>query len=498
MSGDRGPVAILAGRIFSFPVLLGLLLLLAVLVIARAFNVDADTWWHLVVGQGILRTHAWPAADPYSFSARGVNWMAYEWLADVLLALADRAFGLRGLMVLLFAWAGAITLLTYCYACLRCRSPRTAFLATAMTLPLLGVWFTLHPQLLGYIFLLITLICREHSRQGRTRAVWFLPLVFLLWVNTHGTFVFGFLALGIAWLCGLVEWRSGCLIAERLPPAPRRQLLLAIWASAMAGCVTPYGPRLLTYPLQMMIGQQEITAHMTSWQPIPLSIWHGKLFLAYVLLFVVAVMGLRPAVRLEDFTLFIFAVVMTALHARALPLFAIVFTPLLADLLKGRVGDAPPARDRPVLNGLLMAMAVCALIKLFPTRGELKECVAARAPVVAVEFLRRHPPPQPMLNELVFGGYLLYAPGLQQPVFIDGRLDIYQGAGVLADYLRLPSGAAFTLRKYSIQSCLLPPSAPLVAVLSASGDWRKVYGDGMSVVYVRKSATEKGPTRGGQ
>ncbi len=171
----RAPPWVLLRKVSSYPVLLGALLVLATLIVTSRFPVDPDTWWHLVVGQRILSVHSCPTAEIYSFTARGSEWIAHEWLGEVVLALAARAGGLLGLMRLLFGLAATTVLLTYYYAYLRCRNPKAAFTATALVLPLLSVWFSLHPQLLGFIFLLITLICLEHFRQGRRRVLWFLP-----------------------------------------------------------------------------------------------------------------------------------------------------------------------------------------------------------------------------------------------------------------------------------------------------------------------------------
>jgi hypothetical protein len=352
-----------------------------------------------------------------------------------------------------------------------------------VVLPLFGVWFTLHPQLLGYVFLLITLICLEHFRQGRKWALWCLPIVFLLWVNTHGTFSLGFFILGIYWLSGLVNFRSGGLVADRWPAAERVQFLAVALASLLAACVTPYGSRLLANPAQMIVMQQGITPDLKSWQPIPLNMWHGELFLAFVVLFIVATVTLRPAIKIEELALFLFAVVMTALHTRALPLFAIVFAPLLADMLGRWVPNYEPATDRPVLNLLLIAAIALGIAKSVPTTHQLDAHVARSFPP-------GDPQPEPMFNELVFGGYLLYARGPSHRVFIDGRLETYIPAGVWTDYLRITQigpEAPSLLEKYHLRSCLIPSGAGLATFLQALPEWKKVYSDEASVLLVRSS-----------
>src|ERR1700692_4285499 len=72
--------------IVSFPALMAVLLIAIALIGAEARLIDPDTWWHITVGEQILKTHTWPTSDTYSYTARGAPWIAYEWLGDVFLA----------------------------------------------------------------------------------------------------------------------------------------------------------------------------------------------------------------------------------------------------------------------------------------------------------------------------------------------------------------------------------------------------------------------------
>lgn len=210
---DPSPSAMLTrpSRLFrfcSFPALLAVLLVFAAFVAARRNLPDPDTWWHLVVGEEILTTGTWPTADHYSFTVSGKDWMAYEWLGEVLMALAGRAGGLPALALVLIALCAVFFLLLYYLAYLRSGEAKPAFLACALVVPLANAVFSLRPQLFGYIFLLLALICLERFRQGRQFAAWFLPVLFLLWVNTHGNFVFGLFVIGLYWLGGLVQFQA--------------------------------------------------------------------------------------------------------------------------------------------------------------------------------------------------------------------------------------------------------------------------------------------------
>lgn len=167
-------------RVCSFPAMLGALLVGTVFVGARAFMVDPDLWWHIKVGQNILSTHSWPTTDPYSFTVAGHPWLAYEWLGEILLGAVERFWGLQGLESCLIVLGSAIMLALYTYTTLRTGNPKAGFAASAVLYLLAAPSFSLRPQMLGYLFIILTLIGLERFRQGNSRALWFLPPLFLI------------------------------------------------------------------------------------------------------------------------------------------------------------------------------------------------------------------------------------------------------------------------------------------------------------------------------
>src|SRR6266849_2836420 len=95
----------------SFPAMLGMFLIGRVFYEGRGFVVDPDVWWHIKVGQDILRTYHFPTVDPYSFTAAGTPWIAYEWLGEIVLAWMYRLGGVVSLCVFLIAFGSVILIL---------------------------------------------------------------------------------------------------------------------------------------------------------------------------------------------------------------------------------------------------------------------------------------------------------------------------------------------------------------------------------------------------
>ena len=474
---------------FSFPVLLGALLVtFNALIMFSGFRLEADTWWHLKLGQEILLTGHWLRADIYSFTAYGNNPLAYEWLGEVALAIAHKIGGLSGLNTLLFGLTSTILLLVYYYAGLRSRNSKAAFAGTILIMPLAVMCFTLRPQLLGYIFLLITLICLERYKQGLQKSLWILPPLFLIWVNTHGSFILGFCVLGLYWVCGLVPFRLGGLTMEPWQPRQRLHMEIVFLLGSVTLPFTPFGGQAFIFPIEKALFFPQQSAHIQEWLPLNFSQWEPKVMLVLLLVFMLAQVAYRLTYRVEELFLVLFTAYMTCLHTRFVILFALVFAPVLAALLARWAPPYEPEKDKPVINAVLIVAIILAMGRGMPSRKELAQRISKDFPVAAVQYLRQHSVPGPMYNDYGFGGYLLWALGPEHKVFIDGRGDFYEQAGVFQDYISVQDihpDALAILRTYHVNSCIIQPTSALATLLRASPDWKEIYKDPLSSIFVR-------------
>jgi hypothetical protein len=474
--------------VFSFPTLLASLLVGAVFVAARVFRVDPDLWWHIKVGETILATHHWPTTDPYSFTAAGQPWLAYEWLGDVILGAVSRIGGAQGLEGLLIALGAAIVLALYALATIRCGNSKAGF-ATCVFLSLLaGVSFSLRPQMLGYLFLILALIVLERFRQGKRGSIWLLPPLMILWVNTHGSWVIGLVAILVYWVSGLAGFRFGNLEARRWTPDERKSISLSFLLCLLALVVTPYGTRIAASPFEFAFSLPLNVKYIQEWQPMAFDLVSGKLFLTLLLGLILVQIIMRLSWRLEELALVLFGTAMACLHVRFLLVFVPFVTPILAVIVARWMPAYDRSKDKFLLNAVLMVCVLAAMIHYFPSRANLNAKVANHFPVGAVDYLQSHAVPDPTFNNYNFGGYLVWSRGPAHKVFIDGRGDVYERGGVLEDYVHiadLKPGALAVLHGYGIQSCLLERDEPLATVLYASPNWRRVYVDNLAAIFVR-------------
>ena len=481
----------------SFPAMLGAFLVLRVFYSMRAFFVDPDLWWHIKNGADILATHHWPTTDPYSFTVHGQPWMSCEWLCDILLARVSRVGGVLGLDILLIILGSAVMIALYCLGTLRSANSKAGFLAAGLLSSLAFASFTLRPQMLGYLFLVVTMIALEFFRQGRHRAIWFLPALMLVWINTHGSWIIGLGAIFAYWICGLKGFELGGIVAKAWTPSERRQISFVFMLCLAVLPITPYGTRLVMYPFTVASSLPVSVANVMEWWPMPFNTWAGKLFLLVVIGFLVAQVAYRLSWRLEEFALLLFGVVTAILHMR----FVLVFVPFCIPMLARIFARWLPAYDRRkehyALNAVLIAAVVAAMVWFRPTQASVQKKLADSFPVGAVDYIRHHSVPGPMFNAYWFGGYLVWALP-ERKVFLDGRSELFEAGGVLSDYVHityLEPGALSVLDHYNVKSCLMENNSPLATVLAVLPQWQRVYSDNTSVLFVRRDSTETAESR---
>ncbi|MGC1965958.1 MAG: hypothetical protein WA673_05825 [Candidatus Acidiferrales bacterium] len=481
-------IGALLQRAISFPAMLGVLLVGAVFGVVRTFNVDPDLWWHIKTGELILSTHRWATTDPYSYTAKGMPWMSCEWLGDVVFAAVYRISGLRGLQALLVVLASAVILALYAFATLRSRNSKAGFVAAAVLLALANASFNVRPQMMGYLFLILTLIALERFRQGKQRAVWMLPILFMIWINSHGSWIIGLGVVALYIACGLVSFQLGSLEAQRWSTSERMRLEAVLMLSLAAIMVTPYGVRLAAYPFAVASSYPIAIANILEWQVMPFNLVGGKIFLGLVLGFFLAQMAFRFSWRIYEILLFVFSTAMACIHVRFVLLFVPFFAPLFVTVLAQWVPGYDRSKDKYLLNFALMAGIMIAMVHYFPSKTDMEKKVADQFPVHALEYVRLHPVPGPMFDSYGFGGYMIFS---GYKTFIDGRGELFEEVGVFGDYMHitmLKPGAMKVLGAYGIQSCLMQRDEPFSTVLASMPDWQKVYSDDVSALYVKRDA----------
>jgi hypothetical protein len=533
--------------------MLGLVGLLVIGVVSFTPVPPYDLWWHLKVGQ-LVATHgipttnlfAWaiPADQPFVYGEWLGGWLLYQ--LYVLGGFAGPPMIRNGLAVLLFLWLG---LLIY-------RQSRALWMVSVLIpASLLLTYNNLHvrPQIWGWLpFLACVWVAHAlhppaaasyASQQGNvplTAALamrmtelplLLLPIIMIVWVNVHGSFVLGLGFLGLT-LAG-----ETLTTALALPHALAwRQI--AMLARTILGCflatlLNPQGVRVYDY-VWVIVTNPTIRTTIQEWQPPQWFHLSGASFyLSLGIVVAVSVLRWRRLTIAQALVLIGFSTLaLTSL--RMVFWYTLVIIPIVAHLLaphtgylpqrgtaqptnasqrqnraplQGRAGIAPTATERHrYTNMLIVGIGIFSFgLMQPPLRGVLplhrlfhQDTIDVPGapgtyrndtPVAAIEYVRQHPRPGRIFNDVGVGSYLIWAMGIDQPVYIDTRIELFP-AELWQEYLAIARADNYNgilIEKYNMTRVILNKADQrgLLQALASDPRWQEEFSDRKIAIYRR-------------
>lgn len=224
--------------------------LVILLLAATYFGVfgDLDWSWQVRTGELIVRTHNLRTPDTFSYTIRGTVLHDFEWLYEVVLWTTWNLFGMGGLKLLKTLAVG--TPLVLVARQLRHEGVRWHGIALAMLVAVIALssaW-NLRPLYCSTIGLLLTTTMLHNHCTGTRALSWGLPVVLLVWANSHPGVIMGQGLLGgaLAW-----EWLNYWLRWNKPLDWPNLKRLTVIGGLALAATfVSPDPIERLRYPFK--------------------------------------------------------------------------------------------------------------------------------------------------------------------------------------------------------------------------------------------------------
>ena len=474
-------------RCFSFPVMLaGLLAVLAVLTVRSRFD-DLDMWWHLKMGEVIWTTHTIPLTDTFSYTSNHQALVPQEWLAQVAIYGAWKWAGFPGLMFWLCLLTAAVLIAGYILCSLYSGNVKVAFVGAMIIWLFATVGFAVRPQMISYLLLIAELVVIYLGRTRNPRWFFWLPALFAVWINCHGSFILGIILAAVILFTSLFSFQAGSLTAQRWNSRARRMMAFSLLLSVAALFLNPAGIKQVLYPFDTMLHMHILMGNVDEWAPLNMTDERGVALLAVLFCIFLLVAVRRSELFFDELLLLAIGTWMAVSHMRMLFLFGMLAAPVLSRLLADCWEGYDAETDRIWPNAVMIGASLLAIFLAFPSSRNLAEQVEDQSPQKAVEFIKANHLSGPMLNDYPSGGYLIWA-APEHPVFIDGRTDIYEWSGVLGEFGKwatLQSDPNALLQKYKISFCLLNRQSPMAHVLPLLHGWKMAYEDNRSVIFVR-------------
>jgi hypothetical protein len=471
---------------------------------------DAGIGWHIRTGQQILAVHGVPRVDSFSFTMAGKPWFAWEWLYDVVVGLLEGKLGLNGVVwftsvVIALVFAGMFRLLI-----LRGTNLLVALMLTLLATSASMIHFLARPHVVSWLFTLVWFWILDSSErdclrgQSRSRWLWALPFLMVVWVSVHGGFLVAFVLLAIYLLgAGWTWFRTNENRLEELlqkVSAAKRARNLA-WVgllSVAASLVNPYGWNLYAH-IYSYLSNRFLMDHIEEFQSPN---FHGlaqKCFLILILI-AVSVVAIRGRdLRMSNGLTVLFAIYSGLYASRNIPvssiLLVMVVGPMLPSRFAGGFSQRMTAMETRLRGHLWPIVAIVATLLIVGNGGGAgsRQWMAAhfspqRMPVEAVNYLEKNHLEGPVLSPDYWGGYLVYRLYPRTLVVVDDRHDLY-GEQFFRSYLNMMQvqrGWENVLDTYKPPCVVLPRDAPLATVLSGTQGWKTSYADEVAVIFVRE------------
>jgi hypothetical protein len=316
---------------------------------------QVDLWWQLSEGARILHTGTLPTAPAAAFGLPASPYFDEYAGYEVVLALLFKIAGFPGLWMIFVAVYLAVIFLPI--ATSTQKYPAFDFSST-MAMLFCGILMKerleQRPELVGALLLVLLLATLRKSLlenvPARTLAVLF--FIFVVWTNTHSTFVIGFFTLG--------QWIA-CEVILKFNKVPAKALLrgaLAMGGIALvAAMVNPYGPRRLLFPFLQAFDPGSTALSVEMWPINDFTTVAGILAIVAISLLVWGILTTRN-VPLWLILFSLFAVVISLRSFRFINILAIAVLFVYA----ARAESAAPKKPTSVL-GLALAwdVALCLL-----------------------------------------------------------------------------------------------------------------------------------------
>ena len=446
----------------------------------------SDLWWHLAAGRELVQTGTPWMVDDWSFTAHGEDWHNHEWLSGLIFYGWAGVFGLNSLVYWKWLVITASFLLLHQVLSRQTGNDLAAFAGAVAAIALAAPFLDMRPHLytlLNFSLLLLLALGRRPNRP-------LLALLFLLWVNLHGGFFFGLMALAIL----LFPWRSFSLPAFRVA-------MVAGLVGVAACLVNPAGLKAFLFPLSYAFDSSSPFRQVGEWHsPFREGGIQAPLFFVFMwfpiagLLYALPAVRARVAIPWEGLMLTGLTLAMALTSRRFIPLFGISLAVMLAPLL-GLLFER--IRSRVLVLGLALAALVAGFVRIMPYSMQAAPSYHYLTgeysyPQDMLDFVQHNGIRGKVYALYNWGGYLHWRTDGALKVFIDGRADTVYSAETYHQYgqvLNSRAGWIETLEPSGAQYILWPHAKGhgqrKLRELEDTGRWRLIYRDAVSWLAVR-------------
>ena len=391
--------------------------------------VTADVGRHIQNGAVLFEEGSIVTTNFYSYIHPDFFTLNHHWGAGILFFVVWKFFDVSGVHVL-FIFLSLVSLGVFLKAASNRGGVSVAILSCLPLVPLVAHRTEIRPEILSSLFVGLFLLLlwryRDNPNKGTYRWLFVLPLIELIWVNTHIYFILGPLVMGTF----LVEF----LFTDR---EKFKKLVAVFGVVCVSTFINPFfwkgvvAPFFIFRNFGYMLAENQSVWFMTERSTNPNLVIFKIMFGVLVVSFVVSLWKNRNRKQISDFLLVCGFSVMAWFAVRNIALFGFVALPILTANITS-LFPRGIVRYADVLKKVAFGVSVVALVVLLS--GNLASHFpywrsfgigAEEGNNDATDFFLDNGLKGPIFNNYDNGGYLIFHLYPEEKVFVDNRPEAY-------------------------------------------------------------------------
>lgn len=431
-----------------------------------------DTWWHLRLGEWMFENKKVLTEEIFSSTAYGKEFVAYQWLTQILFHLVAGKDG-AGLTYLV-----CFVNLTAAFAAYRFffkdhMNHSLGVVLFAMFNFLVAFRGEARPHIFGILFatVLVYVLFRWRKTYESRLLLVFLP-VQIIWANMHGSFMLAPAITGIFAVSMLMESKLALFKQDQKSPATPKQLYQIFGYSAvllLAALINPYGYKLIEKSLVMFFTHGYMSKYVKEWTNILELRWGTWFYVwaAWQIFAAYLVLSKRKLLTTSDAVFCALSFYFPFNGVRYIPLSIILSLPVVTRLMSFSIKHS---KDSPSESKIIHRPVIFALIALCIWVGKMgfpQALVAYRTPGVGFKYekiplaifehAKAYKYKGNVLNHYNEGAYITYYLYPDMKTVMDSRTEVF-GEKLVAEHnqaiLSAPELHAF-VKKYDVDFILI-------------------------------------------
>jgi len=436
----------------------------------------------------------------YSYTQPDYPMVNHHWGSGVIFFLILQMSGFIGLSIFYLL----ISLLIF-YLFFRLAQKQAGFkisvLCSVLLIPLIAARIEIRPEIFSYLFITVFFWILWHWKKGLLKDKWLfvLPVLEIIWVNTHIYFIFGPALVGLFLVDRLIKKRK---VFNRI--------FFVLILTSLTALINPFGLKGLIYPFTIFRDYgYRIIENQSVWFLENLGIIKNPnlglfkiVFAILVLSFVFLLIKNRQKFSIIYFCLTIVFSAMAWLAIRNFTLFGFFALLIIAYNIKNGMRKKYKFNSLNIKFGLIFLCLAIFLITFFthyqklPLANKEFGFGLVKDNNQSAEFFREQNLKGPILNNYDIGSYLIYYLYPKEKVFTDNRPEAYSVSFFEQEYIPLQQDNNVWLEQdklYNFNTIFFayhdatPWAQKFLIERITDGLWAPVFADDYAIIFLKRN-----------